>query len=196
MSLGAGLIPRLEALYDNIDECYRNTAQKVGFSCDGCDGVRCCTVDLILHTFVEKHYLRRGFNTLDMSLQLEILGRSRAVLKAKERDPHGDAYRNAVCVLNFDGRCVLYHYRPMICRLAGIRHLLLRPDGARKVGEGCRRFRAEIEPVHPDAQIDRTRFYREMAALEIEMVRTLGRRTVSRTLAETLGAEHPEEELP
>jgi hypothetical protein len=34
-----------------------------------------------------------------------------------------------------------------------------------------------------------------MAAIEIEVVRALGRRTASRTVAETLGLEYPEDAI-
>ena len=67
MFSGDDLIPRLHELYRQMDDAYRSIAQEVDFSCDGCDGVKCCTVDVMLHTFVEMYCLRRGFNTLDAS---------------------------------------------------------------------------------------------------------------------------------
>lgn len=196
MLSGDELIPRLAELYERMDSAYREAADEIGFSCEGCDGVKCCTVDLILHTFVEMLYLRRGFNTRDTSRQLEILGRCRAIIKSKEDDPCGEAYRNAVCALNLDGLCSLYEYRPMICRLAGIRHFVARPDGTAMDSGGCRRYEQEILSLHPDLRIDRTFFYRQMAEIEIEVVRALGKRTVPRTIAETLGLEDPDITLP
>lgn len=203
MFSGESLIPRLSELYRLIDTEYQALSQRVGFSCEGCDGVKCCTVDVTLHTLVEMLYLRRGFNTLDTSGQLEILGRCRSMIKAKEDDPFGDAYRNAVCALNFDGRCVLYAYRPMICRLAGIRHFMLRPDGRTVESTGCFRYERDVLGSPTDSQetarelkIDRTSFYRSMAELEMEVVRARGSRTQTRTVAETLGLEAPEDCFP
>ncbi len=203
MFSGDSLIPRLSTLYELIDAEYQAVSQRTGFSCEGCDGVKCCTVDVTLHTLVEMLYLRRGFNTLDTSEQLEILGRCRAMIKAKEDDPFGDAYRNAVCALNFDGRCVLYQFRPMICRLAGIRHFILRPDGKSTESSGCFRYEREVlgspgegQETDRELKIDRTAFYRSMAELEMEVVRVRGRRTKTRTVAETLGLEAPEDCFP
>ena len=196
MLSGDELIPRLTELYRLIDSAYHELADEIGFSCDGCDGITCCTVDLTLHTFVEMLYLRRGFNTLDTSRQLEILGRCLAMIKSKEDDPSSDNYRNAVCALNFEGSCSLYEYRPMICRLAGIRHFIDRPDGTKMESSGCVRCEREVVGLHPDQKIDRTAFYRKMAEIEIEVVRALGKRTAARTVAETLGLEDPELILP
>jgi hypothetical protein len=186
MISGDELIPRLEELYRKMDRAYAAIATEVGFSCKDCDGERCCTVDLTLHTTVEKQYLRKGFKNLDTSRQREILARCDSVLAAKDEDPLGDAYRDAVCVLNFDGLCILYPYRPMICRVAGIPHFILKPDGKTLSREGCSRYQTLIQPAHPDLKMDRTEFYREMAAIEICVIRALGRRTVPSTVAETI----------
>jgi hypothetical protein len=191
MFSGEELIPRLAELYRLMDSAYCEVSNQVGFSCKGCDGVKCCTVDLILHTAVEMLYLRRGFNTLDMSRQLEILGRCRGIIKAKEDDALGDGYRNAICALNFEGLCVLYEYRPMICRLAGISHIIIRPDGTFTESGGCIRYHVENQQDRPNLKMDRTDFYRQMAAIEIEVVRAVGKRTASRTVAEALGLEYP-----
>jgi hypothetical protein len=196
MFSGEELIPRLHELYEQMDAAYSSIANEVGFSCDDCDGVTCCTVDVTLHTFAEMFDLRRGFNALETSRQLEILGRCGEMVRAKEDDPLGDAYRNAVCVLNFDGRCGLYHHRPMICRLAGIPYFMSRPDGKVVDSGGCVRFIDDILPEHPDLRLERTDFYRKMARIEIEVVRALGKRTASRTVAETLGLEDPDNYLP
>ena len=193
MFSGEELIPRLTELYRLMDSAYCEVSNQVGFSCEGCDGVKCCTVDLILHTSVEILYLRRGFNTLDMSRQLEILGRCRGIIKAKEDDALGDEYRNAVCALNFEGFCVLYEHRPMICRLAGISHIIIRPDGTTTESRGCIRYHEENQQDRRNQKIDRTDFYRQMAAIEIEVVRAVGKRTASRTVAEALGLEYPED---
>ncbi|MDQ7785696.1 MAG: hypothetical protein RDU20_22640 [Desulfomonilaceae bacterium] len=196
MFSGDGLIPRLKDLYRRMDDAYRAIARDVGFSCEGCDGVRCCTVDVTLHTFVEMFYLRRGFNSLNPSRQLEILGRSGEIVKAKEEDSLGPCYRNAVCSLNFDGLCSLYDHRPMICRLAGIPHFMIRPDGKTVESVGCSRYMTEVLPKHPELKLDRSEFYRSMARIEIEVVRARGKRTRSRTVAETVGREDPEQQLP
>lgn len=192
MFSGEEYIPRLHRLYRLIDSAYQEAAEGVGFSCRGCDGVVCCTVDLLVHTYAEMLYLRRGFNSLDTARQQQVLARSRAMILAKKNDPYSDSYRNAPCALNFDGMCGLYEFRPMICRLAGIPHAISRPDGTVLEGGGCVRYEREIRSLHPHVRIDRTEFYRQMAEIEIDAVRAVGRRSASRTVAETLGLEDPE----
>lgn len=187
MAYGDELISRLERLYAKMDAAYHAVSDQAGFSCEGCDGETCCRIDLVIHSFVEKLYLKRGLESLDSSTRCEVIRRCEAVLQAKKDNPSGDAYRNAVCVLNFDGFCRLYQYRPMICRLAGIPHFMVRPDAQTVRRNGCARYETAIRPAYPDLQVDRTELYRGMALLEVEVVRSLGRRTSSATIAETLG---------
>jgi len=186
MFSGDELIPRLAELYSKMDSSYEAVVGRAGFSCNGCDGVKCCTVDLSLHTSIEMVYLRRGFNTLDSSRQQDILQRCGQIVKDKRRDPWGDSYRSAICALNLDGLCSLYMYRPMICRLAGVPHSFSRPDGTTVESVGCTRYEADIRSNYPDLSIDRTPFYRSMALMEMEIVRARGNRTECRTISETL----------
>ncbi|MDD3471240.1 MAG: hypothetical protein PHS86_00510 [Syntrophaceae bacterium] len=183
---GTELTPRLVEVYGQMDSAYADASREAGFSCAGCNGVKCCTVDLIVHTFAEMLFLRRGFRTLKISVQKHIKERCREILKAKATDPLGMEYRESVCALNLDGLCVLFEYRPMICRLAGIPHIIRRPDSSLKQAGGCTRFEDQIKPVFPDIVIDRTSFYQQMAQLEIYAVQEIGNRTVSRTISEIL----------
>ncbi len=169
------LIPRLRTLYRRMDQVYMAMAGEMGFSCLGCDGATCCTVDLVLHTLVERVYLRRGFNALDPAVQERILVRAKEMVWEKDRDPSGEAYRNLVCVLNERGMCVLYPFRPMICRLAGISHEFLRPDGRHIEGNGCGVFLRDVQPAHPNARLDRTPLYQEMAEIETMALQSLRR---------------------
>lgn len=192
MHTGQKLIPDLIDLYCRIDRVYGTVADRVGLTCAACDGVRCCTVDLTLHTSVEMHCLKLGYSALEPSLRAEVLQRCRTIIAAKDDDPWGEPYRNAVCALNFDGKCVLYSHRPMICRLAGIPHVIVRPDGNRIESGGCSHYQTHIGPLHPSERIDRTEFYRIMAQFEMATVQETGTRTVPCTVAETLGRECPE----
>ncbi len=180
------LLPRLKLLNGAIDSMYVNTVSQTGFTCSGCDGVKCCTVDLILHTYVEMMYLRRGFSSLESKLKQRAADRASAMASLKSLDPWGDDYRNSVCALNLDGKCILYEHRPMICRLAGVRHLIRRPDGLTHESNGCHRFETEIRAFHPEAIIDRTPFYKDMAKIEIEMIRSVGKRAEPKTISEVL----------
>ena len=189
MFSGENLAPRIRELYRKIDSAYAGIAENTGLTCEGCDGVICCSVDLTLHTFIEMSYLRLGFTMLEPSLQSEILTKSRWIVDAKCEAPYGDRYRNAVCALNFSGACILYEYRPMICRLAGIPHVFTRPDGSEAESGGCKKFEETLRGQNPEAKIDRSQFYREMAVMEIEAVRARGRRTEKLTIADILARD-------
>jgi Fe-S-cluster containining protein len=104
---------------------------------DGCAG--CCR-GLFDITFLDACYLQSGFNLLPAGLQAKVLCKCRkrlADIKAlwpefaspyilnlrpeevwEEIMPEGD---DTPCVLlGDDGRCLIYAYRPMTCRLHGI----------------------------------------------------------------------------
>lgn len=180
------MIPRLAEIYRRIDRAYAEAVKNVGFSCEGCDGTKCCTVDLRIGTLVEMSYLRHGFNTLSHAEQDEILARCRQIIRAKNDAPESELYRNSVCALNTDGMCVLYEYRPMICRLHGMPYFFVGPNDSRMEGDGCPRFTKLYKGMDTISKIDRTPFYREMAALEVEAVRLRGERTKKLSVAETL----------
>ncbi|MCX5872578.1 MAG: hypothetical protein NTY51_04980 [Deltaproteobacteria bacterium] len=180
------LSPRLKELYEEIDATYNDVSFQVGFNCEGCDGTKCCTVDLIVHTFAEMLYMRRGLRALNQDVRFQIIERSQKITELKRLDSNGDPYRNAVCAANFEGKCALYEYRPMICRLAGIAHFIDRPDDKRILGTGCVRYEGGVRENNPNARIDRTPFYRLMAEIEIEMIKTMKKRTPSLTIAEIL----------
>jgi hypothetical protein len=93
-------------------------------------------------------------------------------------------YRNAVCAANVEGNCMLYEYRPMICRLAGIPYQAVRPDGSVIRGSGCTRFQEAVQVAHPELMIDRSQFYSDMAEIEIDAVRARRAKTSARTMAE------------
>ena len=71
------------------------------------------------------------------------------------------------CPLCQEGRCLLYAYRPMICRLHGIPHELHRPDRAVIYGPGCAVF-STVAKGKRYIVFDRTEFYRELSGLEQE----------------------------
>lgn len=188
-TIGEDWIPRLKKLFARMDETYGALAAQLDFSCSGCDGSKCCEVDLTVHTFAERFYLRRGFYSLNPARQNEITSRCIRILEAKRANPLGKAYRSSVCVLNVDGLCSVYQYRPMICRLAGIKHIFVRPDGTEISGKGCLTYECTIAPRFPGTCIDRTEFYKEMARIEIDIVNKLGKRSEPLTVAEILYLE-------
>jgi hypothetical protein len=87
-------------------------------------------------------------------------------------DQSGTAVR-LMCPLNFDELCILYSYRPMICRLHGIPHELQKPGQNPVCGPGCETF--DHRCGHKGYfKFDRTPFYRQLAMLEQEVKQALG----------------------
>jgi hypothetical protein len=93
-----------------------------------------------------------------------------------------------MCPLNDEGLCGLYAYRTMICRMHGTANRMARPDGQEKRFPGCFRFERAVQGMDEPPCLDRTPFYRELAALEMEYLKRRGRGPVKvdMTLAEML----------
>jgi Fe-S-cluster containining protein len=165
-------IERLKKIYAAMDQAYRRAARHYRFNCDGCRD-NCCQSRFYHHTVIEHAYLLEGLETLTITKQSEVKSRAKDVL-----DPTsgGDVRKDAIrlmCPLNFDELCILYPYRPMICRLHGIPHELKKPGQSTLFGPGCETF--DYRCGHKSYfKFDRTPFYRELAMLEREVRQKLG----------------------
>lgn len=188
-------LQRLKALFARIDGAYAEAAHAYGFSCEGCDQT-CCGEHFLHHTLAEQLLLAEGLSTLDVPSRERVVGRSRDVVAFYLRISEGEEKGLVLCPLLSRGRCSLYHYRPLICRLHGLPYDLSPAGEAAVRGEGCHRFDSEIAAGRPHVPFDRTGYYREMAAIEIGLRRALGfggriRRTVAGMIAAT-GSGGPE----
>ena len=168
----AEFIGRLKIIYTAMDQAYRRAADHYRFNCDGCRD-NCCRSRFYHHTVIEHAYLIEGLRTLTIQKQSEVKLRAMNVV---DQISGGKVKIEAVgmmCPLNFDQLCILYPYRPMICRLHGIPHELKKPGQDVLFGPGCRTFdnRCGRESY---VSFDRTPFYRELAGLEQEVRQTLG----------------------
>ena len=167
----ADFTERLKQIYAAMDDAYSTAADHYDFTCDGCRD-NCCQTRFYHHTIIEYAYLKEGFATLRPETQSEVISRAAIVVDTIEK---ADVTREAVrmmCPLNVDTRCILYPYRPMICRLHGIPHELKKPgqDGIRV--PGCDTFDSRCSHRRY-LQFDRTPFYGAMAGLEIELKQAL-----------------------
>ncbi len=147
-----------------MDSQYEKTAAAYGFDCRGCEE-NCCQTRFYHHTHIETAYFLNGFFRLDTGSQKEAL--ERAGLVASAQNSHRPGSDRLMCPVNKDGWCLLYPYRPMICRLHGIAHELHAPGKPKTYGPGC----AEFDRIRGDkayVPFDRTPFYVRMAALEKE----------------------------
>jgi hypothetical protein len=99
-----------------------------------------------------------------------------------------------MCPLNDNGLCQLYEYRLMICRMHGVPNSFIRPDGEKMSFPGCPRCQELCSDFEEVPVLERTRFYQELASLEIAFVgsKTQGLPRVNLTLAEILVKGPPE----
>lgn len=158
---------RLKGIFATMDQKYREAAGHYGFHCRGCED-NCCYTRFYHHTLLEYLYIIQGFHTLDNEKQMDIKQRARDVCrKTDQADEKGLSVR-LMCPLNVDGLCLLYEYRPMICRLHGIPHELQVPQMGYTYKPGCGVFSEQC--LQKDYfSFDRTPFYRKMAKLEKEL---------------------------
>ena len=178
---------QLSRLYSDMEEAYNRVADKIGLTCLGCPD-NCCTTYFQHHTHIEWAYLWKGMQACPDEAQQEFINRARAyvtqsqVLLAQGHRP------SIMCPLNDDGRCQLYEHRLMICRLHGVPNSFVRPDGKKVSFPGCARCQGLYSDSEEVPVLERTRFYRDLASLEMAFVgpkrKTLPR--VNLTLAEML----------
>jgi Fe-S-cluster containining protein len=169
------LLNRMETLFGEMNRAYETVAGQYGFLCNGCAD-NCCLTRFYHHTLLEYLYLVEGLLTLESDVRQRIKKQALTVSAGMaDADRDGEAFR-IMCPLNRNERCVLYHYRPMICRLHGIPHELQRPGGNLIRNPGCDEFFNQCrEGGKTDYfRFDRTPFYRQMATLEQELRKETG----------------------
>ena len=163
---------RLKQIYVAMDQAYDRAASHYDFTCDRCRD-NCCRTRFYHHTVIEYTYIIEGLKTLTTQKQDEVKSRAMiAVDKLARSDDKGEPVR-LMCPLNFDERCILYPYRPMICRLHGIPHELKKPGQKTIYGPGCETFDRRCGRSGY-FEFDRTPFYLELAKLEQEAKQALG----------------------
>lgn len=165
-------LERLKTLFAEMDAAYAAAADHYGFHCSGCTD-NCCLTRFHHHTLLEYRCLEQGFRQLPPEARERIRVRAEEARKDAAAAERGGALIRVMCPLNEGGLCVLYAFRPMICRLHGIEHELRLPGRPPARGPGCEAFTrmAAGRPYHP---FDRTPFYRGMALLEKELKEASG----------------------
>jgi Fe-S-cluster containining protein len=169
------LVDKLQVLFQEMDRAYTVVAAQYGFVCNGCRE-NCCLTRFHHHTLLEYLFLLEGIRGLapderHVIRQLSI----DANQHGRDADRQGRQYR-VMCPLNQNGRCRMYSFRPMICRLHGIPHELHPPGGRIVRNPGCDAFFDQCRTRGKTDYIpfDRTPFYRRMALLERELRQIAG----------------------
>lgn len=175
----------INRLFAHMDQAYDQTARATRFACCGCEQ-NCCQTRFHHHTLLEYEYLQSGVGQLSAQQQALVRRRAREAVEQTRKLERRNEPAGVMCPLNMDGICGLYAWRPMICRLHGVPHLVRLPDGSIKKGRGCDDFYAQCKkgPLH---ELDRTPLYLEMADLERRLRRHRGvKRKTKMTIAEML----------
>lgn len=175
---------RIEQLYRLMDNQWDKTALLYGFECNGCDD-NCCETEFYHHTLIEKAYLIHGFNQLPLPSVILAKKRAQKVCTKSNIAAKKGVVIRIMCPLNQEGKCILYKFRPMICRLHGVPHELLKPDGTYSRNPGCKAGSDLFSAGY--FQFDRTPFYSEMAAIEKEYLSFIGKNVkIKQTIAQML----------
>jgi Fe-S-cluster containining protein len=150
-------------LYKDMDDTWNKVALQYDFKCDGCED-NCCKSLFFHHSFIEKAYLLYGLSLLDTDKKKTIISRAQNYYKKTFSQDFEIKSLKIMCPLNEKGRCLLYLYRPMICRLHGLPHELCRPGFQPVRADGCNAGNFSNKPY---IKFDRTLFYQEMAQIEM-----------------------------
>ena len=151
---------------------FEDAAKYYGFSCSGCDD-NCCMSLFYHHTLAEYFLIVKGFAELPADERSSVFERAGAYVSAYAGSPGEEGSLRIMCPLNVSGRCMLYGFRPMICRLFGLPHEFMQPGGGRVTGPGCARFQDRYgEKAY--RRLDRTPYYARLAGLEKSLRETTG----------------------
>jgi Fe-S-cluster containining protein len=181
----APFLDEYQTIIHIMDQGYITTAAANGFTCKGCQE-SCCETRFYHHTYLEFYLLYEGLQSLPHNQYDHIRQLAAEVCRKAEICDHQKRPYRIMCPLNLAGGCSLYPFRPMICRLHGIAHELKRPDGNRLLGTGCHLFEKTCQNT-PPLRLDRTPYYRQMAAVEKRLRLTIGLQTkIKLTVAEMI----------
>ncbi len=168
-----------------MDQKYKEAADYYGFNCTDCED-NCCLTRFYHHTLLEYLYIYEGFKTLDRKQQNKVKRKAAEVCRQTDLADNKDQTVRLMCPLNREGLCLLYAYRPMICRLFGIPHELQQPGMEVVYHPGCEAFSEQcLEKRY--FKFNRTPFFIEMANMELELKQTVGiRQKIQLTVAQMI----------
>lgn len=166
-----------------MDLAWKKTADQYLFQCNGCED-NCCKSLFFHHTYVEKVYLRHGFEQFEPETKRRILKKASEYCHITFPTSGEVKSHQILCPLNEKGLCILYPYRPMICRLHGLPHEIRRPGFDPLMGKGCEAGRFNEKTYIP---FDRTPFYQKMAQIEADYRKKLNvKDKIKETVAQML----------
>lgn len=168
--MSAEIFSVLEQLYADMEREYERIAAQAGLTCSGCAD-NCCTSYFQHHTYVEWAYLWKGLRALPQAQRESIQAKAKEHVRAASEMVARRSVPDVMCPLNEQGRCSLYAHRLMICRLHGVPNAFTLPNGRSRTFPGCFRCQEILEGQARPPVLERTEFYRRLAALEMEYLR-------------------------
>ena len=160
-----------------MDKAFDKAASHYGFQCNGCED-NCCKSFFYHHTFIEKDFLLSKANGFTAEQRIELKKTAELYIETLSEKP--------LCPLNKGEKCILYNQRPMICRLHGIPHHLNIPGKGIKQNPGCDAGEYFFNSTSYFS-FDRIPYYKEMAEIEKEYRKTIGRsEKIKQTIAHML----------
>ena len=179
---------RLAAIYDNMDKSWNAAASAYEFKCTGCSE-NCCETEFYHYTCIEKDYLLRGMDTLDQYTKKQVLSRAEKVNRCRAIAEKTGKRIRIMCPLNMDSLCIIYKFRPMMCRLHGIPHELCTPCSGPVMNPGCD-IGTFLFKAKGYIKFDRTPFYKKMADIEMEYRKATGEsKKIKQTIAQMICME-------
>jgi hypothetical protein len=167
LDLGA-FLEKLEKIFLSMNEKYDEAASHYDFQCRGCDE-NCCMTLFHHHTYLEFFFLKKGFETLSSEIKKQIYDSAVKICRNTKEPDNKTGSARTMCPANAGGKCLVYYYRPMICRLHGIPSEWSFPSktGTNRnvVSSGCEEFGRQCKKKNY-YKFDRTPFYNQMAQLE------------------------------
>lgn len=175
---------KIRSIFGDMANGYDKVATQFGFDCKGCTD-SCCLTLFYHHTFIEYLYLKHGLSTLDSEILKKVQIKAESQIDALKKHDSQKTFRK-MCPLNVDGLCILYEYRPMICRLHGVYHELRKPGGSPVKGPGCEIF-MDLSSSKEYFPLDRTPYYIQLASLEKQLREETGmNQRIKMTIAEII----------
>jgi len=159
------VLAQLASLYVRMDRAYAECADAIGLDCEGCPD-SCCQTHFHHRTIVERLYLWRGLDALPSEVRSTLFDRARRYRTDVGQGQAGEDVAPRDCPLLEAGRCLLYEFRPMICRLHGVPWVLRRGRLAGEVQPGCEQAGRLLRKGETPPVLDRTTLYHELALLE------------------------------
>lgn len=165
-------IKQIKSLFADMDLAYQKVADDYGFVCRGCED-NCCSSRFSHHTLLEFIYLSVGFRQLTVDIRTEILNQAHRNIEKGVKTDQKDTDNRLMCPVNVNEQCLLYPFRPMICRLHGIPHELKLPDNSIQYGQGCEAFTSRCKES-TYIPFNRTPLYTQLSCFEIKLRQKIG----------------------